>query len=179
MKSASVAMLASTCISDPDHRAQIRTKVERWLADLRPRHDHSELVRRLKREEGTLLEPFTLSESGRELAALFMQAAFSSEIGQKRFRVVSEETLGARGGCVFTCHLKSHYVERLGKTQRHRSRTWFLAPAGVIRPSGELKTNPADDFDAFRDMWVDFPTGKAPKLTTREWASIRSWLEGR
>ena len=104
--------------------------LQEWVERLGPLRSQAEIAAALTTIQGTELEPFTLTGRERDLASLFLRAAFSSCLGVSRVRVVSLETLSNQGGAVITNNLRSYYVERfaLGHHRRSPKAGWVVAP---------------------------------------------------
>ena len=125
-----VTLLAASDYPDPAFREHLNEQIEAWVLSLKPRYSATEVLEHLGQCSGTVLEPFTLDDAEAGTAALLARIAFSREFDQTRLRVVSNQTLGSRGGCVLTNNLKHFYAERfaLGKRSRIGTDYWRYVP---------------------------------------------------
>ena len=125
-----VTLLAASDHPDAAFREHLKEQIEAWVSSLGPRHSVDETLALLESCRGTVLEPFTLDDTEASIAALLARIAFSREFDQSRLRVVSNQTLGSRGGCVLTNSLKHFYAERfvLGRRSRIGKDYWCYVP---------------------------------------------------
>lgn len=123
-----------------DVRRQALGALMRWYGESAPRYTRRELAAVLTAEEGTELEPFSLSRRDRLVAGFFLGAAFSDREGHTRFRVVSRSSLSPLGGLVVTRRLGSFYVERRpgGRQVKVSERVGFFAPRQLPLEGGRL-----------------------------------------
>jgi hypothetical protein len=104
------------------------------IACVLPKVDQAEIIARLKSCKGTTLEPFTLSEKNLQLASRLAQFTFSKRHAQSCFRVISEQSVGNRGGMLLSADGKDHYVERfMRKDDSFDYREcWYWAPSSPL-----------------------------------------------
>jgi hypothetical protein len=125
--------IAAAAFSHPDGQvqSQVRDRLDEWIDECRPMHQAEHVRNVLQDFSGTAIEPFVLDDTGLELATRFVRIAFSKAGRQTRFRVVSEDTIGTRGGFILTNNLNGYLVERFPKGKRRRTptSTWHVAPA--------------------------------------------------
>ena len=102
-------------------RAKLRQMIDEWIDELEPAYDESDIRSLIAEEQGTPLEPFVLSEADLDMAVVLARAAFSKRLRQTRFRIVSSDTIGFKGGLVITNNLNHYYAERyvFGKYRRN------------------------------------------------------------
>lgn len=95
-------------------------------------HPEPQRVEALVRgEKGTELEPFLLSEKDYTLAGLLGAIAFSERVGETRFRILSRDTIGDRGGYILTNNLRGYFAERYVEGTRRPQKQFsgaFFAP---------------------------------------------------
>lgn len=96
-----------------------------------PTLNQVEIQARMETCNGTDLEPFTLNKRNLLLGSRLAQLAYSRRHAQKRFRVVSEESIGSRGGLVLGIEGKNQYLERfMRKDYSFNYRDcWYWAPS--------------------------------------------------
>ena len=117
----------------PESRAAVRTLLDRWLARLGALPDASVVSALISKTQGTVVEPFVVTDDDLECAVFLTQAAFSSSSNETRFRIVSRETIGCGGGLVITNNLKCYYAERYvhGKNRGEPRSGWAFFPSLV------------------------------------------------
>ena len=94
-------------------RARLRVDLDEWTDSLRPTLTLAEAKAVIAREEGTLFEPFALDPPHLDIAATAARVALSEALGGGSFRVVSQRTIGNRGG---------HEIGPGGRTAAYRER---------------------------------------------------------
>ena len=106
---------------EPLVRDRLQQSLQEWVAYLDPVYSDDDIREIIAGEKGTPLEPFVLDDTDFEAAVFLGKAAFSKNIGAKRFRIVSRETIGSKGGLVITSNLRSFYAERYAKGKYRRN----------------------------------------------------------
>jgi hypothetical protein len=143
-----------------------------WVDNAIPDYSSEQICEVISQERGTILEPFELSPSDVELAAMLMKMAFSKIYRQTRFRIVSRETIGSCGGLVFTNNLKSYYVERYarGINRSDPLNAWTFAPANEPTPRevAKLARPKIDAKLKFSDNGIFIEIG-IPALAVMKW----------
>lgn len=121
---------------DPDLKKKLRTRLSKWILHFEPQHDAGEILRALDRCKGTPIEPFSLDDDDRYLAVFLTRLAFSSKLDIAGVRIVSHETIGARGGCLLNRELKYKYLERFvpARSPEPPATAWWLAPSEIPSP---------------------------------------------
>lgn len=129
---------------DLEVRHGLRRLLDAWLDSLHDTPSTDEVRRVILSERGTTIEPFILDETDLDCAVFLIRAAFSKELGQNRFRLVSRDTIGRDGGLVITRSLASYYVKRHPHNQCRGQPLsgWSFAPAIIPQsaPSGPAMT---------------------------------------
>ena len=108
----------------------------------------------LLKENGSELEPFSLTDEDTNCVSLLCSMAFSKLGRQTRFRVVSRQTLGSDGGLVITSNLKSFYLKRYNKNSGGNpygqpKDSWSFVPSLIPKRKSEYKTHLIPDKDGF------------------------------
>ena len=133
MPSDANALILTSAFYHPDGelRKRLRALSDQWVEALKPLFSDGEIREIIARENGTPLEPFVLEKSDQDIAVRMARAAFSEKGGGHRFRVVSRETIGFKGGLVITDNLKHYYAERYarGKYPRNPKAGFSFFPA--------------------------------------------------
>jgi hypothetical protein len=129
----SLVIRAAQCHPDAVLRERLTELLAEWVKGLKPYHSEDAVRGFFASFPGTVIEPFSLKGRNLEVAVLSTQIALSNRMGQTRFRVVGEETVGNKGGLVLTNNLRGYYVERYayGVHRRSPERAWFVAPAAI------------------------------------------------
>ena len=124
-----------------DEPRLIWNQLENWLATLGTNFSSEDVSRIFNEVEGTELEPFFLDEKNGQVANFLVRLAFSEAVNLKRFRIVSQDSVGNSGGLVFLGNGKHFYSERFayGKNRLEKSNLKFYSPnAKPIIPGREL-----------------------------------------
>jgi hypothetical protein len=124
-------LFAASYYPDGDIRRQLWQVLDQWLEDQDSALDADEVHRVIAEEKGTDLEPFNLTGEALRTGVFLTRLALASNSVASRFRLVSEDTIGNRGGLVITRSGNSFYSERfaLGKNRLIRTKTLFFAPS--------------------------------------------------
>ncbi len=96
--------------------------------------DSGEVRARLEACSGTGLEPFTLNERNLELTSRLAQLAFSKRYAQTLFRVVSEQSVGSRGGMILSAGGKDRFMQRFMRRDDKfdYGSCWYWAPSSPM-----------------------------------------------
>jgi hypothetical protein len=131
-------VLAAFYHPDVPMRAHIKAAIEAEMVT-DSGWDEDRVCAFLRAQPGTPVEPFCLDGIHLNAAALVLRLALAHRVS--RFRIVSQETIGNRGGLVVTCNLKGYYTERyvLGKrTGGAPLMDRFAAPAMMRQSLGDM-----------------------------------------
>jgi len=138
-------LVLRAAFAHPDERIResVRQKLESCVTSFEPWFADEAIRDCLLQQEGTVLEPFVLTDAELEVATLATRLTMSKTVGEKRFRIVSGETIGTDGGLVLTSNLRSFYVERYahGAHRKTSGTTWYIAPAALSATSNWKRTN--------------------------------------
>jgi hypothetical protein len=102
-------------------RDRLLKVVDQWVDSLEPRYSETQIRGIISNEGGTPLEPFVLDKADVDMAVRMAMAAFSKKVSENRFRIVSRDTIGFKGGLVITNNLKHYYAERYMRGNRRRN----------------------------------------------------------
>lgn len=111
-------------------------------------HCPNDIEHCLRTEKGTELEPMVLCETDYPLASLLAAIAFSPLGQDARFRVVSRDTLGDRGGYILTSNLKGYFspcYAGKGRVQRKFNGAAFLPGLALLVQTQPIRTRIAYD----------------------------------
>jgi hypothetical protein len=138
------ACLLIGCYYHPDSavRSRLNKILEAWLEDLSGAIEPDGIKHIITSQQGTAIEPFSLTDADISCATSIIRAAFSRDSTCERVRIVGRETIGSHGGLVITRNLRSYYCERFvkGKSRQEPKKGVSFLPTLI---DGYLKRSPA------------------------------------
>ena len=120
--------LSAAYLLDTQEALNLRKQMEQWITACEPRINPEEAIRILHSEQGTPLDPFSISSRAVPLAVAVMRLCTAVRSDLPRIRIVSEASLQERGGLFLTKKLNTFYGDIFPYSRRPRplSSTPFL-----------------------------------------------------
>lgn len=105
------ALCAAYLLPDEGKAHELRSVMEEWIEDCRPAASAQDFAEIIKKEKGTVLEPFAIADRHMDLATAFGRLATSERIGYSRMRIIPDGAAYPGGGLVITRRLQKFFAE--------------------------------------------------------------------